>query len=116
MITCKELIDILKDFPPEACVGMWSLASDRWSNITTVTARFDGYGYFPILTDDDVCDEEDKDTNVERYQAVHDELWKLKTQALNFNDEETGIVVSRLCSIMQEILADIAKERNDNND
>lgn len=59
IMTCKQLIDILKDFPPEACVGMWSLASDRWSNVTTVTSRFDGYGYFPILMDDYEEDEDD---------------------------------------------------------
>lgn len=69
-----------------------------------------------VDTRDCTLEKEKKKMNVERYQAVHDELWKLKTQALNFNDEKTGIVVSRLCSIMQEILADIPKERDDNND
>lgn len=60
MITCKELIDILKDFPPEAYVGIWQLGtSDKWSNVTTVTSRFDGYGYFPILMDDYEEDEDD---------------------------------------------------------
>ena len=49
-----------------------------------------------------------------RWCILNDELWQLKAKCYNVEDEKTGIVLSRLCSMMQEFLSYIPKE--DNND
>ncbi len=48
----------------------------------------------------------------DRWCILNDELWELKAKCYNVEDEKTGIVLSRLCSIMQEFLSYIPKEDN----
>ena len=50
----------------------------------------------------------------DKWLILDNELWKLKAKCYDVEDEKTGIVLSRLCSMMQEFLSYIPKE--DNND
>lgn len=49
----------------------------------------------------------------ERAEKLNDELWDLKAKSLDVQDIKAAIILSRLCSIVQEILIYIPKE-NDN--
>lgn len=48
----------------------------------------------------------------DRWLILDNELWQLKAKCYDVEDEKTGIVLFRLCSIMQEFLSYIPKEEN----
>lgn len=49
----------------------------------------------------------------DRWCILNDELWDLRGRAYDIEDEQVGILINRLCSMMQEILSYIPKEDND---
>lgn len=48
----------------------------------------------------------------DRWLILDNELWQIKAKCYDVEDEKTGIVLLRLCSIMQEVLSYIPKEGN----
>lgn len=125
-MTCKDLIELLKDVPPETRVGMWPEGSgfDEWSNVTGITRRL--HGYVLLLNNDDgMCDEEDDAetcTNVKcetsanlsgcKIIAVNDEIWGLKEKCLDVDDPKVGQILYKLCSLMQENMIGLTKEND----